>query len=311
MPRFSDDWVVDRTLFEYVSGGSCACCGFPHLFPDGTAGLINSISDLETDAAQAEVSALQQSPWPTEMRNQVWGDRVRLRHKLKKEMPRYKQFWEQHGEDFQHWCREGVRTKTLSKMLQIPRGEIMERVNSQYNIHSAFGVVLCAVVEQVVHFEATKYPTDARGETETIFEIAMTYDRRAGFTLKDFLNSDKTLNEEVLNIWLERMKSLGGPKLLERGLSTSQTAYNDDEDADGGGAADGVQELDPEATKPGPSFRADRRIVRLIIARYWADQFMKKFLVSKQKSETEANDQQKELAEVTPKEDSAASTDNK
>ena len=59
MPRFLDNWVVDRTMFEYVSGGTCACCGFPHLYPNGVTGLINSISDLETDAAQAEVSALQ------------------------------------------------------------------------------------------------------------------------------------------------------------------------------------------------------------------------------------------------------------
>ena len=81
MPRFSDQWVVDRTLFEFATGGSCACCGFSHLFlPNGLKGLIDEVSDLETDAANNEFEAAQKSPWPPTMRDQVWADRVRLRH---------------------------------------------------------------------------------------------------------------------------------------------------------------------------------------------------------------------------------------
>jgi len=141
----------------------------------------------------------------------------------------------------------------------------------------------------VVHFKDTKYPTDARGESEIAFEGVLHYDRRGGFTLKGFLNKDRTLNEEVLDIWMKRMESLGGPKLLERGPSTSHRSHEDDDD-DGNdtGGVDDVQERDPEDTKPGPSFRVDRRVIRLIIARYWADQFKKVFL-SENKSEEQCN----------------------
>ena len=86
MPKFGDQWVIDRTFFEYVNGGECACCGFPHMFPGGIEGAINAISDLETDAAQAEIKANEKSPWPPEMREEVWADRLRLRYKMKKEM---------------------------------------------------------------------------------------------------------------------------------------------------------------------------------------------------------------------------------
>jgi len=121
MPRFSDDWVVDRTMFEFVSGGSCACCGMNHLFlPDGLKGLIDSISDLETDAANNELSAAQKSPWPPNMRDEVWADRVRLRHKMKKEMKVYKDFFEKEGrESVERWCRDEIGASGLRKMFQM------------------------------------------------------------------------------------------------------------------------------------------------------------------------------------------------
>ena len=59
------------------------------------------------------------------------------------------------------------------------------------------------------------------------------------------------------------MKSLGGPKLLEKGKSSS-----DRED----------EEEDPDvAVTVLSSFQSDRRVVRLLIARYWADLLMKKY----------------------------------
>jgi hypothetical protein len=271
MPRFSDEWVVDRTLFDFVNGGSCACCGMANFFPDGVNGMINAISDLETDAADSEIKALQNCPWPPDMREQVWGDRIRLRHKLKKEIPLYREFWKQHGADFSDWCRS-LPPSTLKKVLQMPRSEVTDRVHSKYNIHSAFAVVLTAVVEQVAHFDATKYPPDARGTEEIEFEKLVSWDRRGGFTMK-VCNAKGELVPDVLQSWLNRMESLGGPKLLDRGVSKSQT---DDEDE---GGADDAQER--EAGKSGPSFRADRRIVRLLIARYWADALIKKYTEDK------------------------------
>ncbi|CAB9502178.1 expressed unknown protein [Seminavis robusta] len=303
MPRFGDRWVVDRTLFEYVNGGSCACCGFNHFLPGGTKDMIHAMSDLETDAANAEVNALQASPWPANMRDAVWGDRLKLRHLMKKEMPKYATFWKEHAVELEEWCRSGADVMTLKKIFQMPRAEVTERVKNDYGIHSAFAVVLCTVVEQVANFPATQLPTDARGESETNFEQALVFDRRGGFTLK-LKQKDGSLNTDVLQIWLYRMKSLGGPKLLERAppkkkvvADSSDEEEEDDEDgdADAGGLK---QQADPDEDEPasGPSFRSDRRIIRLLIARYWADQMMKKFLEAKQEKNKQDNNGKEEAS---------------
>ena len=262
MPRFTDEWVVDRTVFEFVNGGSCACCGFSHFFPS-VESMITSISDLETDAAQAEISAF--SPWPPEMREQVWADRVRLRQKMRKEMDVYRDFWEQHGEQFSSWCKNHL--VFMKKLLQMPRSEVTEKVKTQYGIHSALGIVICTVTEQVANYSLTGYPLDAIGEAEGAFEKSLVHDRRGGLTMK-IDRQDGSIDEEALQVLLNRIQSLGGPKLLERGESKSEE----------GGADDGVQE-----GRKGPSFRSDRRIVRLIVARHWADALRNKYFKDIQK----------------------------
>ena len=170
MPRFSDEWVIDRVLFDYVSGGSCACCGgMSHMFlPNGTQDWITAMSDLDTDQQQAEVAALERHPWPAELRDQVWADRVRLRQRLKRNTKEYSQFWEQHSDAFCEWSLRNL--DSMRRMIQIPRSEVMEIMREQYKIHSAYGVVLCAVLEQVANFGLTAYPVDARGDEETAFE---------------------------------------------------------------------------------------------------------------------------------------------
>lgn len=285
MPRFGDRWVVDKTMFEYSMGGSCACCGFNHFLPNGTQDLIHAISDLETDAANAEVSALDKSPWPREMRDQVWADRLKLRHLMKKEMPKYKEFFNVHGEAFGEWCRKSQEPSDLKRIFQMPRTEISERVKNDYGIHSAFAMVLCTVTEQVANFQATQLPVDARGDTEAAFEGALVFDRRGGFTL-NIKDKKDNLDETVLQVWLERMKSLGGPKLLDRAAKKVVVDFDSEEEGD---ADDGLQKQsagdeENDGTSDGPSFRSDRRIIRLLIARYWADQMMKKFLADQQQT---------------------------
>lgn len=257
MPRFTDKWVVDRTVFDFVNGGSCACCGFSHFFPN-VESMITAISDLETDAAQAEIAA--HSPWPPEMREQVWADRVRLRQKMKQEMRVYQTFWEQHSKEFSEWCL--THPNTLKKILQMPRSEVTDKIKTQYGIHSAFGIVICTVTEQVANYALTGYPTDGVGEIETAFEESLVFDRRGGFTMKLF-GKDASIDEGLLRILLNRIQSLGGPKLLERGVSKSGE----------GEADDGIQE-----EQKGPSFRSDRRMVRLLVARHWAEALRDKYL---------------------------------
>jgi hypothetical protein len=260
MPKFLDQWVVDRTLFEYVSGGSCACCGRGFFLPDGVEGMIRGISDLETDAANAEIKAAEQSPWPSEMREQVWSDRVRLRYKLKQEMVKYAKFWLEQKPSFESWMFSMEPTK-LKMLFQMPRSEVLDCVTSHYGIHSAFVAVLTSVVEQVVHFGDTKYPTDGRGDSEINFEKALIYDRRGGFTLA-IVDREGNRNERIIRIWLDRMSTLGGPTLLER---TPKGV------TDSGGADDAE---DQKENSPKPSFRMDRRVIRLLIARLWADKLL-------------------------------------
>lgn len=278
MPRFNDQWLIDRTLFDYVQGGSCACCSFNFL-PTGTKGLIESMSEFETDAANAEVSALAALPWPPDMKDQVWMERVRLRQFCKKNMIKYREFWEQHNEGYEAWFLD-LPTERLRRLFQLPRSEIVERLKTQeYHMHAAFGTVLCAVTEQVANFPLTAYPADGRGVSEVGFEDILTFDRRGGFTLKD-IDSDNTKT-----VWLLRQKTLGGPKLLERNEKQASPGLNsDDEDS----------EDEQEATNatnyggpPTPSFRSDRRIVRLLIARHFADVLERAYYQDQQQKEEE------------------------
>jgi hypothetical protein len=176
-----------------------------------------------------------------------------------------------------------MEPKSLKKVLQIPRSEIIERLNNHYGIHSAFAEVLKAVCEQVAKFKDTKYPTDARGESETAFEKEVYYDRRGGFTIK-IVNKEGEMQEDILTIWLNRIKSLGGPVLLERTPKQVDS---------GTGGADEVE----DKNAPKPSFRSDRRIVRLLVARFWADALIKKYKAS-MVSEVANEDEEEKPAEV-------------
>jgi hypothetical protein len=159
MPRFSDQWLIDRTLFDYVQGGSCACCAFNFL-PSGTKGLIESMSEFETDAANAEVSALDKLPWPPDMKDEVWMERVRLRQFCKKTMKTYKRFWEDHGEQYEPWLLEQTKQQ-LCRWFQLPRTECLDRLQQEkFHIHASFGTVLCAVTEQGTFFSGTKIVED-------------------------------------------------------------------------------------------------------------------------------------------------------
>lgn len=284
MPRYSDEWLVDKALFEHQMGGDCVCCIIPNFDPDGLRGLINAVSDIETDAANAEYAAHQVSPWPPDMRDQIWGDRVRVRMRMKKEMPSYKSFIEEECGgivEFRKWCL-GLDAKSLKQIFQMPKSEITDTLKNSYNVqtHSALGVVMSSVVEQLANFPKTRYPIDARGETETNFENQLKYNRMGGFILNitkqntvfdQDVGENKTVEEidkDVLDVFLSSMAALGGPKLLQRGKLES--ADDDDDDADDIPVAKGKKQK-------GPSFRSDRRLGRLVIQRNWADQFIAKY----------------------------------
>jgi len=327
MPRYSDQWLIDKTLFDYVQGGSCTCCSFNFL-PNGTKGLIESLSELETDAKQQEVNAFDILPWPPTMKDEIWMERVRLRQFCKQQMKDYNIFWKEHGIQFSHWFLHTLTTKHCQRFFQLPRSEILERlkVHRQYQVHAAFGSVLCAVTDQVAHFPLTQYPPDGRGQPELQFENVLFFDRRGGFTLKD-LHSESTRM-----IWLIRHETLGGPTLLARNAKEAKVQElttllphhqekqrqktttkkkkksssnrmpekesddhddNDDSDSDEDDSSSSDDDDDDDENNeaeevkvsddpPIPSFRSDRRILRLLIARHFADVLQRAYLLEQE-----------------------------
>lgn len=261
MPRYSDEWVIDRVLFDYVSGGACACCGFQHFLPSGTAGLIEAVTDLESDAAAVEIEALDHHPWPSDLRDQVWADRVRLRQRLKREMRGWRDFWKEYGEGFRMWCYENA--DSVATLLRLRKSRVVEVLRENYKVHAAYAVVLCTVMEQVSFFHVTQYSPDGHGDVERAFESELFFDRDDGFLMEVVVDGE--FQKEVLEVLLNRVESLGGPKLLEKGKSA-------------------VVELadDPDAPSFGfpakSSFASDRRIIRLVIARIWAHILKEKYL---------------------------------
>ena len=126
------------------------------------------------------------------------------------------------------------------------------------------------MTEQVAHFEVTQYPVDGRGDAEIGFEEILAFDRRGGFTIKD--NSTETRRK-----WLLRHRTLGGPKLLER----NEKKIADDEsdnDIEDGDADDAGENEDSNPASDVPSFRSDRRIVRWLIARCFAETIQQAYL---------------------------------
>lgn len=100
---------------------------------------------------------------------------------------------------------------------------------------------------------------------EVDFETKLlSYDRRGGFVLP-MVSEDGLLQDDLVEIWLPRMKALGESVLLERGASSRDEA--DDGDPDGAMAVGAT-----------PSFASDRRIIRLVIARIFADVLQEKYL---------------------------------
>jgi len=189
MGRYSDDWVVDRTMFEYVNQGSCTCCGISHMGMNMME-FMQACSDLETDDGKKEAD----TPWPPFMREEIWQDRVKLRKGMKGEMAKYLKRVDDIPAMKDYF--KSLKLKEQRQIFQFPRDELSEIAKQQYNTQEAYLVVLCAVIEQVAFFPLTNYKLDGRGEEEVKFEEHIDFDKRGGFTLKRM--DDNTMEEVSL-----------------------------------------------------------------------------------------------------------------
>jgi hypothetical protein len=137
----------------------------------------------------------------------------------------------------------------------------------------------------VANFQLTNYETDAVTEEEADFEDMLYFNPADGFMLV----MQEDIKVDVVEAFLQYMIKLGGPKLLFTRASSHPDPSNDSnskiptEDGDGDAA---------ETYSEGPSFRSDRRIVRLLIGRYFADRIIDQYTESLKKiPSSEANAQ--------------------
>lgn len=278
------------------------------------------MSDLETDSKTHEINAAKISPWPEDMRDQIWGDRLLLRFKMKKEMKDYRGFLEEvvaaanNGDTksnidddddetiiniqdaipiLHQFCTKHLTPYDLHQIFQLQRSDLTEILKSKYKITSAFAIVFCSVVEQLANFDLTGYGVDAPpscddssvDDSEELFETVLKYNSRGpGFHLDVATNiieedseEEWKVNDEVLNIFLKRMLSLAGPTLLAR--APKSVADNDDEDEEEGGKNSETEKENEQSdtSNSKPSFRSDRRVARLMIARCWTDRLIEKY----------------------------------
>jgi hypothetical protein len=200
-------------------------------------------------------------------------------------MPTIKQFWISHQREYTDWFSQLTKLQ-LCKYFQLPRTEIIERLGSSdnnnnnnpkpYNIHVAFGTLLCAITEQVAYFPLTSYPADGRGSPELDFESMLVFHKRGGFTIVDD-------SIETRRRWLRRHETLGGPKLLERNEKKSDQEVGEDDDDNDTNNNNNINKNNHDSDVP--SFRADRRMVRWLIAYHFADTLQRAFLKEQQQQQ--------------------------
>jgi hypothetical protein len=259
MPRFTDAWVMDRVLFDYMSGGSCACCGIPYssllVFGSDTSDLIRAASDLDDVAVRTETNAL--DAWPQDLRETVWSDRIRLRQKLKLSRKAFQiklaplLLLVSPSETAATQTQQG-----LEFPLRLSKQDFLQHLQDRYKVHSAFIAVLECVLEQIANFALTQYDCDGVDEDERAFE--------ANLTLKNMMFFE--LSDE--NVFRNRCAGLMKGKLLPQKKLANDWLDGDDDDE--------YEDDDEEPRRgikkvPTPSFASDRRLIRLVLARYWAE----------------------------------------
>ncbi|EQC39869.1 hypothetical protein SDRG_02527 [Saprolegnia diclina VS20] len=260
---FLDAWVVDKTMFEYVSKGGCSCCGIASAMINFAA-LDAPCSDWETDDEDREMF----SPWPTFIHEDVQKQRVMIRHRLKQHVHAYATFWAEHGAAFSTWWTEQTAA-TKFRLFQLPEADVTTYVHSHADVHGPYGIVLATVTEQIKHFAGTGY-VDGRTAAEVALERHLQFEKGA-FTLTP---SYLELPADAPNGFCALLQHfLSGPRLLPS--SIEETHGDNNNSVATSRAPDAVQ-----------SFRSDRRVVRLVLARLFADVVIAKFKRSRSDTAT-------------------------
>jgi hypothetical protein len=230
-------------------------------------GLISSISDLEADVARMEMN--EDSLFPPEIKEAIWSDRVRVRFRMKKDIATYSTFYnETLNSDIsklKQFCLE-LGPERLKEIFQMTKEQVKDITSNKYKISPSYCSIISAVLEQVANYHMTNYEMDSRCKEEELFERILCYDKTNQFMLHILkVNNDNEYHPQIDEIVLDKFMSvismwLTGPKLLRKGPSLESNV-----------------DIKRACKKHGLRFRSDRRLVRLIIARYWTDCIMDQY----------------------------------
>ncbi|KAF1317741.1 hypothetical protein FI667_g14540, partial [Globisporangium splendens] len=219
------------------------------------ASFAEKCSDWETDDEKKE----QFSPWPSFIHEEILTERARLRVAMKDDMKSYKRFIDTHLAGFSEWWKRLDETGK-TRVFQMTDEEVMDFFRIHARVKGSYDVVLCAIMKQVKHFAETGY-RDGRINAEMYFEQFLQY--RRGVFLMDF----KYINSpEGAANFIQMLQVLGGPKLLPV-RQTRDPREKTEAEAEQAKSEANVQ-----------SFRSDRRLVRLVIFRKFADIAIRKYM---------------------------------
>jgi hypothetical protein len=232
------------------------------------------------------------SPWPRFMQDEIWADRVKFRRMLKEGMGKYRDLYETHGPAFVEWWM-GMAPSERKRVFQMPNEELRVQFSTVFDFKTAYQVVMCSVLEQVTKFGDTGYKADGATDCEIFLEEHLRFTKGAWVVTEELYSSD-----EGCDMFFGMLMQLGGNHLLpvrprelrkkaadakraaEASSSTGASNREEDDDEDNaeddvGGEGDESKSGKPEAGSQ--SFRADRRLVRLLIFRYYADMAWNRF----------------------------------
>ncbi|KAG5192892.1 hypothetical protein JKP88DRAFT_260801 [Tribonema minus] len=168
-----------------------------------------------------------------------------------------------------HRNRRWKKGKTVAmaerkrRMTSLPSDDVMDMLQHQYNMRTAYMTVLCAVNEQVKNFAVTGMKCDSRAEAEMKFEEALQFKRGAYAVAESFLQESGFTD---LCAYLGKAEKLL-PRAAGRTVHEADDEGQTDTDGNQGAEAD-----EPSGGGGGgemQSFRADRRLLRILIARHF------------------------------------------
>lgn len=220
------------------------------------------------------------------MKAEIDRDRLNVRLRLKATLPRYQAFAAEHSEGFGVWWAT-LPLPRKQGICVMPVAEVPVIYSTELDVRNTYGTVrmegqecrpfhgigacgpnpsthrlpphqlLSAVLEQVRRFPETGYAPDGATAAEAAFEAALVVKQGAFILTPEYLEPPRSFLDLVRLF-------VGGPKLLLPHPKRSSES----------GGISGNKSISSTETS---SFRGDRRLLRVMIARYIVDRAVRQY----------------------------------